>query len=58
MDIWCGTADSLVPPKNTDLMNEALEKNGVNHICKKYEGTEHGVGLGIGTSAEGGWPGC
>ncbi len=51
--IWCGTADRLVPNENTDLMKAALEKKGIRHICRKYDGVEHGVGLAIGTSAEG-----
>ena len=51
--LWCGMADSLVPPKNTELMKEALQAHGIPFACHTYEGVEHGVGLGIGTEAEG-----
>jgi len=50
--IWCGTADSTVPPKNTELMSDALKENNINFKCKTYEGVEHGVGPATGTAAE------
>jgi len=49
--IWCGTADSTVPPKNTELMRDALAAAGIRHQCRMYEGVEHGVGPGTGTTA-------
>ena len=51
--LWTCADDSLVPPRNTECMDEALEKNGVPHKCVIYPQGEHGCSLGIGTSAEG-----
>jgi len=51
--IWCGAADSVVPPKNTELMVEALKMAGVPHKCDVYPGVDHGVGLATGLAAEG-----
>ena len=51
--LWTCADDSLVPPRNTECMDEALERNGVSHKCVIYPQGEHGCSLGIGTSAEG-----
>ena len=51
--IWCGAADSLVPPKNTELMAEALKKAGIPYACDVFPGVDHGVGLATGIAAEG-----
>ena len=51
--LWTCADDSLVPSRNTECMDEALEKNGVPHKCVIYPQGEHGCSLGIGTSAEG-----
>ena len=51
--IWCGADDSLVPPKNTELMAEALKTAGVPYKCDVFPGVDHGVGLATGLSAEG-----
>lgn len=51
--LWCGKDDSLVPPAHTELMRAALENAGIPHVCRMYEGVDHGVGPGIGTAAEG-----
>lgn len=51
--IWCGDSDNTVPPENTRLMNEALERNEIRHIQRTSPNVDHGVGLGIGTAAEG-----
>ncbi len=50
--VWCGAADKTVPPVNTQLMIEALEKNNIRHKSKVYSGIEHGVGLATDTVAE------
>ena len=51
--IWCGNKDKSVPPVNSEIMLKELEKNNVEHQFTKYENTGHGIGLGIGTPAEG-----
>ncbi len=50
--IWNGLADKTVPPENTTLMEEALQKNEIPHVCKQYDGVDHGVGLATKTAAE------
>ena len=51
--VWCGDSDQLVPPKNTELMIEALKAAGVPFASDIYPGVDHGVGLATGLSAEG-----
>ncbi len=51
--IWCGDADTTVPPENTKMMARALEDNHIPYQCEIFEGVEHGVGPATGTSAEG-----
>ncbi len=51
--VWCGDSDQLVPPKNTELMVEALKAAGVPYACDRYPGVDHGVGLATGIAAEG-----
>ena len=51
--LWCGDADSLVPPENTRRMAAALETAGVPFRCEVFPEVEHGVGPGTGTAAEG-----
>ena len=51
--IWCGDADTLVPPENTKRMAKALEENGIPFECHIFPGVAHGVGPATDTSAEG-----
>lgn len=51
--LWCGSADSCVPPENSRLMANALHQSGVPYQFEEYPGVEHGVGLGKGLSCEG-----
>ena len=51
--VWCGDCDETVPPENTRIMAEQLEKTGVRNLCDVFPGVGHGVGPGTGTSAEG-----
>ena len=51
--IWCGDADGTVPMENTLRMRKALEEMHIKHKCRIFPGVDHGVGLGIGTAAEG-----
>ena len=51
--VWCGDCDETVPPENTRIMEEQLEKTGVRNMCDVFPGVGHGVGPGTGTSAEG-----
>ena len=50
--IWCGDADTTVPPENTKMMARALEDNHIPYKCDIFSGVEHGVGPATGTSAE------
>ncbi|MBR1572823.1 MAG: alpha/beta hydrolase [Lachnospiraceae bacterium] len=49
--IWCGDADTTVPPANTKLMAEALKEASVPAMCEIFKGVNHGVGPATGTSA-------
>ncbi len=49
--IWCGDADSTVPPVNTKLMADALKTASVPAMCEIFTGVDHGVGPATGTSA-------
>lgn len=51
--IWCGDADSIVSPRNTKLMTEAMKHHQIRYESHIYPGVEHGVGPGTGTVAEG-----
>lgn len=51
--IWCGDKDKSVPPINSNMMVQALQRYNVEHVYKMYTGVGHGVGLAIGTNAEG-----
>ena len=51
--LWCGDSDQLVPPKNTELMAEALKTAGVPFKCDIFPDVDHGVGLATGIAAEG-----
>ena len=51
--IWCGDKDKSVPPINSNMMVQALQRYNVEHVYKMYTGVGHGVGLATGTSAEG-----
>ena len=49
---WYGTADDCVPPYNSKMLCEALEKVSVPCRIEEYDGIGHGVGLAKGTVAE------
>lgn len=51
--LWCGSADTCVPPENSRLMAQALAQKGVPCEFVEYPGVEHGVGLGTGLTCEG-----
>ena len=51
--IWCGNKDRSVPPVNSEMMAAKLEENNIEHKFIKYQNVGHGVGLAIGTPAEG-----
>lgn len=52
--IWYGTDDRAVPPEfNAIPYAEALKKSGAECELVSYEGVGHGVGLALGTAAEG-----
>ncbi len=49
-----GTKDVFVPPAtHSDVLAEALKKNGVSYQYEKAEGITHCFGIGDGTAAEG-----
>ncbi len=49
---WYGTADDCVPPENSKMLCEALERASVPCKVEEYDGIGHGVGLAKGTVAE------
>ena len=51
--MWYGTADDAVPPVNSKMLAEALNKVGVSNRVVEYENIGHGAGLAKGTIAEG-----
>lgn len=51
--VWCGDADKTVPPRNSEMLVQALEKCNVPHQFVQYPGVDHGVGLGTGLACEG-----
>ena len=53
--IVCGKDDNTVPPVNSELMRELLEKACVRAELEEGEHAPHGFGDGTGTDVEG-WP--
>lgn len=51
--VWQCDADDTVPIQNTQLLAQALAKQGVEHEYEVFPGDAHGWGLGVGTPAEG-----
>lgn len=49
--IWCSYEDDVVPYKNTIVMKEALDKEGIINKCNIYHDVAHGVGPATGTNA-------
>ena len=50
--LWCGTADRTVDPKNSHMMADALQRQGVPCRFDTFAGVDHGVGLGKGLACE------
>lgn len=50
--LWHCTADDLVLPSNSILLNKTLEEHHVPHEFHLYPGGGHGCGLAIGSEAE------
>ncbi|MCR5781164.1 MAG: alpha/beta hydrolase [Clostridia bacterium] len=50
--VWYGTADKVVDPVNSRMLQAALNLAGVPCEAEEYEGIGHGVGLAEGTAAE------
>ena len=50
--LWTGDADQTVPPENSRMLRDSLEKAGIPHKYAEYPGVDHGVGLGTGTCCE------
>lgn len=51
--VWCGDADRTVPPKNSEMLVQALEDTEVPYQFMEYPGVDHGVGLGAGLACDG-----
>lgn len=51
--IWRGDNDRSVPPVNSDLLVEQLDKYHVEHEFYKYKKASHGTGLSENTDAKG-----
>lgn len=49
--VWYGTADNVVDPINSRMLESALKMAGVPYEAETYEGIGHGVGLAVGTNA-------
>lgn len=50
--VWCGDADTCVPPANSHMLAAVLEEKGVAYEFVEYPGVDHGVGLGKGLACE------
>ena len=50
--LWCGDADQTVPPENSRMLADALDKQNIPHEFVEYPGIDHGVGLGSGSCCE------
>lgn len=51
--VWCGDADTTVPPENSKRLDAALSREQVEHKFIIYPGVKHGVGLAKRTVAAG-----
>lgn len=51
--VWQCDQDNVVPYENTLLLVEALKANGVEYSHLEVKGETHGLGLGVGSVAEG-----
>lgn len=52
--IMQGDSDSVLPVEdNGDLMEKALQENGVEYVYERCPGVDHGCGIAMGTAAEG-----
>lgn len=51
--VWCGLADDVVPPCNSEWLAAELERNGVPYRFNTYPGVGHGTGLGRGLACDG-----
>lgn len=49
---FCGDADLIVKNENCELLRDALTKQNVNYVYRKFKDVGHGFGLGKGTNAE------
>lgn len=50
--LWWGDQDGTVDPRNSKMLQSALEKNNIPCYCREYQGVDHGVGLGKGLPCE------
>ena len=51
--LWHCKGDDAVSVRNSEIMAEALKKAGVKYQIHLYPDGAHGIGMGIGTTAEG-----
>ena len=51
--VWQFDQDDTVPIENTQMLIEALKKNGIHYAYETFPGTIHGAGIGFNTPAEG-----
>lgn len=51
--VWYGDEDAMVPTENSQMLSDALARNGIIHQLHHYPKTGHGVGLGKGLPCEG-----
>lgn len=50
--VWCGSADDVVNPENSRMLDKALTEAGVEHEFIEYPGIGHGVGVAKGLICE------
>lgn len=51
--LWQCKEDGIVPIYNSMLMDEKLTECGVKHIYKRFEGSDHGLGIGKDSQVDG-----
>ena len=52
--MYAGGRDIIVPANaHTDVLHKALQEHGVPHIYQKFFRIPHGIGLGVGSEADG-----
>ncbi|MBB6637191.1 alpha/beta hydrolase [Cohnella thailandensis] len=51
--IWMCMDDETIPYRNSVVMADKLKESGIPHVHRLFERGGHGIGMGVGTEAEG-----